>query len=162
MNPFFLLLLLLSQDPASRPAGNPFRGDEELLRKLGLLTTEGGYAPLRDATTLPTMRLRGLIKLKDRKAAAALIDVEGIGALVVREGDQISLWDSAGASRGSYGAVSRSDSGAGAHAATGRGPAAHPAGRAPETLPPALKIERIGPDGVVVEIGTLGRSLVIR
>jgi hypothetical protein len=131
MKPLLFLLLLLGslQDaPATRPATNPFRGDDELLRRLGLLPGEGGYTPMHDPSALPSMRLRGLLKLRDRKAAA-LLDVEGVGALIVREGDQVSL---AGAP------------------STGDG------------LPPALKIERIGPEGVVVEVGTLGRSLVIR
>ena len=73
---------------------NPFAPTERVLtaREGGRLDTQLTLQPLEKATKLPKMHLRGVIHDEQNKLAA-LLELEGVGVYVVREGDTVGLYE---------------------------------------------------------------------
>ena len=134
-------------------AQDPFAPSPQLQRALdaeqGNERGSGDFRVLDEAPALPEMHLRGVVKLEGRAVAAAVIELDGLGHYVVREGESLSFtlqWTRV---------VPTS-----APVADGAPPPA-PVLRK-ESIPIALKVQRIGRDSVQVQVGTLGEVLVIR
>lgn len=155
-----LLCLFLGpqEAPASAPAKDPFQPAEDLARALGeRRAASGEFRPLDDRPQLPAMKLKGTLKMKSKASPAAAIQVEGAGSYVVREGGQLAFSIDAVSLRPSRVAPSPA---AGAAAKQANGALAQELVR--EQLPIALRVQRITADGVLVEVGTLGTTLIIR
>jgi len=148
--PSSLLLALLvgptPQDPPTTPRPrDPFTPSATLARRIGV--GADGFVPFEQRPTLPQMKLRGILKMKDKPGYTASVFVEAIGTYVAREGGQIVFSQS--------GSVVASN--ADVAAPNGRSPV-----RLATTIPIVLKVQRVSPEGVVVEVGTLGQTMVIR
>src|SRR5262249_30311223 len=108
---------------------------------------------------LPEMRVKGVIQVAGRGRIAAMIEVQGVGTFTAHEGDKLAF-SVEGARPAAAAAPNRGKTGD-ASSAAGAGAAATSAARA--TVPVVLRVDRIAPDGVVVvEVGSLGKLLVIR
>lgn len=147
--PFALMLALLvgptPQDPAADPPRDPFTPSPAIARRIGV--GEDGFVPFEQRPVLPAMKLRGILKMKDSPGYTASVFVDSIGTYVVRDGGQIVF------SQGGSVVVSNAD----VNPASSRAPA-----RLATTVPIVLKVQRVSPEGVVVEVGTLGQTMVIR
>jgi hypothetical protein len=157
--------------PAAQPQESPFQADEALRKLLDQRPSGEDFEPLGDRPALPEMRLRGLVRMKGKEKPAALIELKGIGTFTAREGEKLSF------SLPGRLVSAHSDPGPGAtrpNTPTGRdGPAPTQSETSlvssashgvvvREQIPIALRIERVAPDGVLVEVGTLGQFVVIR
>lgn len=182
----FLMILLLagaafaqeSQPADGAKEKSPFQPDEALKRLLeGEKAPEkpgDTFQPLPDPPALPEMGLKGIVRLRGREKFAALVDIGGVGTYTVRENDKLSFTlpgrsiavpnrtDAGGTPSGtanvttSPNQTATSKSTPSVRTGTGRGVLMR------EQVPVALKIVHVGPDGVLVEVGTLGEVLIIR
>jgi len=160
-----------SPPPAAHPQESPFQVDEALRKLLDQRPSGEDFEPLGDRPALPEMRLRGLVRMKGKEKPAALIELKGIGTFTAREGEKLSF------TLPGRLVSAHSDPRSGAahqNAPTGRD------GKAPtesetslassashgivvrEQIPIELRIERVAPDGLLVEVGNLGQFVVIR
>jgi hypothetical protein len=148
-----VVVLQAPQEGAKPQAQDPFAPSPQLQRALdaeqGNERGSGDFRVLDEAPALPEMHLRGVVKLEGRAVAAAVIELDGLGHYVVREGESLSFtlqWTRVVPTT--------------APVADGAPPPA-PVLRK-ESIPIALKVQRIGRDSVQVQVGTLGEVLVIR
>lgn len=141
------------QETAKTPAQDPFAPSAELQRALDADANAGrragDFRALDEAPTLPEMHLRGVVKLEGRPVPAAVIELDGLGYYVVREGESLSFtlqWTRVVPAQAS-----------GVDGALPVAPVL-----CKEPIPIALKVQRIERDSVQVQVGTLGEVLVIR
>jgi hypothetical protein len=162
-----------SPAPAQTPTRpeSPFAADEDLRKLLDARPPGDDSEPLGDRPALPEMRLRGLVKMKGKEKPAALIELRGIGTYTAREGEKlsfslpgrtISARPDPSAAPGSQGRLPGRDGGTPTGGETSVVSSASHGVVVREQIPIALRIEHVGPDGVLVEVGTLGQYLVIR
>lgn len=78
---------------AFTPAGrDPFAVTTAMLSNEGQqLKADIDFVPLQGNLKIPNMRLKGIITGKGNKEMAALLEVDGLGVFVVREGDTVGL-----------------------------------------------------------------------
>ncbi len=142
--------------PAEPAARDPFAADPALLELLGRAPAQpDDFQPLEERPGLPPMRLRGLVQMRGAERPAALVEIEGVGTYTTREGERLSF-TLRGARRAPAAAAPPSEDGARARSVSASG------GVLRSDLPIVLRVEHVGRDGVVVEVGSLGQYLVIR
>lgn len=136
-----------SPPATAKPEGSsdkdPFRPDEKVRRVLAGDEREDGFVPLEGGAALPGMKMKGIVKLKGKPTVAS-VEVDGVGSFVVREGEKI-VFSLSGR------VVAPKSAGGKAGAVEMR-----------EQIPIALLVKEISRDGVVVEVGALGETLIIR
>lgn len=126
---------------------DPFEIDEALRRLLE--GPDSDYEPLAEQPLLPAMRLKGVLGLHG-KQLVALVEIDGVGTFLAREGGRI-LFTIQGR------VVAREERREDAPVTGGPPPR-----RRLRSLPIALLVREVTPEAVVVEVGTLGQTLVIR
>jgi len=127
---------------AGAPKQDPFEADEKVRRVLSGQEREDGFVPLDGGVALPAMKLKGLVKMKG-KSTTASVEIDGIGSFVVREGEKLIFSLS--------GRVVKPSGKKAAGAVEMR-----------EQIPIALLVTDISRDGVIVEVGTLGETMIIK
>ncbi len=151
---------------------------------------EEEFNPLPQRPTLPTMKLKGLLRLKGRDKQAALVEVGDVGTYAVREGERLAFTVNArmtmprpqpapgtpGAQPGATGAGVPTDrptredlqaekrKEAQGQPTTGTGARATPNQGVVvnNQMSIVLRIVRVSSDGVFVEVGSPGELLIIR
>lgn len=146
------------QTPAKDAApANPFQPDEALRKLLGDgdAKRDDGFTPLDEAPSLPAMRVKAIVQMRSRGKPAAVVEVVDVGTYTVREGERLSFsMPGRAMTQSPLQPRAARDSRA---PATSSSPLA-----VRQQIPIVLRIDKIAPDGVVVEVGTLGELLIIR
>lgn len=165
------LVVFAAQEPGtpsaaaqSAPARSPFEIDPALRQALAPDEDSGeagAFTPLADAPVMPVMRVRGVVKMRERSKPAAILEVEGVGRYTVREGERVSFSLAGKSSRALAVRARPQDGPRRGSEASAAAPAA-PAPAVRQQIPIVLRVLEIANDGVIVEVGTLGERMIIR
>lgn len=75
-------------------ARDPFTTSETMYREMGQQSVSGagrGFVPALGMDNVPKMKLKGIFSSNRKQPATALLEVEGAGVFLVRNGDEIGL-----------------------------------------------------------------------
>ncbi len=139
--------------PTSPAKPDPFAVDDTLRKALGA-NSQDGFEKLESKPTLPKMKLKGYLAMAGKPSPAVAIEIDGVGTYVARKDSKIA-----------FSLSGRFATAAPKTPAAESGPSKTPeASRVVvrEQMPIVLLVKDISPEGVVVEVGTLGETLVIR
>ncbi|MBE0471898.1 MAG: hypothetical protein IBX55_20615 [Methyloprofundus sp.] len=73
---------------------DPFTPSQLMYEQVGMQDNKAnnilGFIPSSQTTKIPKMKLKGLIN-KDKEAFIALLEIQGVGTFMVREGDEFNI-----------------------------------------------------------------------
>lgn len=146
--------------PRTSPAKpDPFAVDDTLRRALGTKSPEG-FEKLESKPTLPKMKLKGYLAMAGKPSPAVAIEIEGVGTYVARKDSKIAFSLSGRFATPAPKSPNPPSAATGPNGTNGPPEASRVVVR--EQMPIVLLVKDISPEGVVVEVGTLGETLVIR